>query len=140
MKRLINLAVFAISYSVLIFETTLLRFFTFKMVSTRAFIIVSIAFLGIGMAGTYVYLINRQTQNKISFSFLGNFALAYSISIPLSVMFFAWLPFSPQPHHVFLDILFCLLYMAIFAIPFFLSGIRITSIHDRNKEMGKIAI
>ncbi|MFA5167537.1 MAG: hypothetical protein WC530_03265 [Candidatus Omnitrophota bacterium] len=128
MKRLINLAVFAISYSVLIFETTLLRFFTFKMVSTRAFIIVSIAFLGIGMAGTYVYLINRQTQNKISFSFLGNFALAYSISIPLSVMFFAWLPFSPQPHHVFLDILFCLLYMTTFAIPFFLSGICISSI------------
>lgn len=128
MKRMINLAIFAISYSVLIFETTLLRFFTFKMVNTRAFVIVSVAFLGIGMAGTYVYLRDKRYRNEIDFTFLANFAFAYAISIPLSVMFFAWLPFSPPQHSVFLDTLFCLLYMVVFTIPFFLSSVCISYI------------
>lgn len=122
MKKFVYLAVFAIACSVLIFETILLKFFTFKMINSWAFLIVSIAFLGIGASGTYLYLKRSQTLQKTNFLFLSNFSTAYTISIPLSIMLFAGIPFSPPQYLLLQNVIFSLFYMFLFAIPFFLSG------------------
>lgn len=128
MKKFIYLAVFAISFSVLVFETILLKFFTYKMISSWAFLIVSIAFLGIGASGTYLYLKRDETLQKPNFLFLSNFSTLYTLSIPLSIMLFVWFPFSPPQHLLLQNAIFSLFYMFLFAIPFFLSGICITYI------------
>jgi len=48
MKKIVYLAIFFISYSVFIFEIILLKFLAFKIISSWAFLVISIAFLGIG--------------------------------------------------------------------------------------------
>ncbi|MCM8797578.1 MAG: hypothetical protein NC923_06885, partial [Candidatus Omnitrophica bacterium] len=127
MKKFIYLAVFALSCSVLIFETVLLKFFNFKMMSSWAFLIVSIAFLGIGASGTYLAL-RTQDIKEVNFSFLFNFVTAYTVSIPLSIMLFAWFPYSPSQRLLFPNIIFSFFYLLLFSVPFFLSGICISYI------------
>lgn len=96
------------------------------MMSSCAFLIVSIAFLGIGASGTYLYLKNGKILQKTNFSFLSNFSAAYVISVPLSVMLFASIPFSPHNSSVLPNVLFDCFYMVLFSIPFFLSGVCIS--------------
>lgn len=128
MKRFVNFAVFCISCSVLIFEVILLKFFSFKMIASWAALIVSIAFLGIGASGTYVYLKKSEKLKKADFSFLSNFSIGYTISIPLSIMLFASVSFSPSQDLVLQNIIFNLFYMVLFSLPFFLSGVCISYI------------
>lgn len=128
MKRSIYIAVFAISFSLLMFEVILLKFFSFKMISSWAFLIFSIALLGIGASGTYVYLKKSDNLKKMDFSFLSNFSTAYTISIPLSIMLFAWIPFSPPSYFVLQNVIFSFFYMVLFSIPFFFSGICVSYI------------
>lgn len=128
MKKKVYLAVFAISSSVLIFETILLKFLNFKMICSWAFVIISIAFLGIGASGTYLYQKMNDANQKINFSLLSNFSTAYAISIPLSIMLFAWFPFSSSNFFVLENLPFIFFYMILFSFPFFFSGVCINYI------------
>jgi len=139
-------AIFAISCSVLIFETVLLKFSSLKLMDSWAFLVISIAFLGIGASGTYLYLRKRETSPDINFSFLAKFSTAYTISIPLSIIIFALMPLAPpSPGEAIINVvsyqgvLFNFLYMIIFAIPFFLSGVCISYILSlKNIHVGRI--
>ncbi len=139
MKKSVYFAIFCISCSVLIFETILLKFFSFKMMSSCAFLIVSIAFLGIGASGSYLYLKKSKALQGTDFSFLSNFSVAYVISIPLSIMLFASIPFSPHHDLVLPNVIFDSFYMILFSIPFFLSGVCIAYILSLKEfHVGKI--
>ncbi len=129
MKKFVYLAVFSISFSVLAFETVLTKFFNFKMLSSWAFLIVSIAFLGIGASGTYLYCRKRFTDaQQADFSLLANFSIGYTIFVPISIMLFAWFPFSPPQYLILQNALFSLFYIFLFSVPFFLSGVCISYI------------
>ena len=132
-NKLVYLAVFTISCSVLIFETILLKFFSFKMISSWASLIVSIAFLGIGASGTYLAMRKGSPSDKIDFPLLSNFSILYTILIPLSIMIFAWIPFSPPQELITKNIIFNFFYMLLFSLPFFLSGVCISYILSLKK-------
>jgi len=127
MKKIVYLAIFLISCSVFIFEIILLKFLAFKIISSWAFLVISIAFLGIGASGTYLYL-RKDKKEQDDFLFLSKVANYFSISIPLSIIIFALIPFSPSHSSVFLNVLFNFFYIILFSIPFFLSGVCISYI------------
>lgn len=130
-STLIYLAVFAISCSVLIFEIISLKFLSLKLLGSWGFLVISTAFLGIGASGTYLYLRKDKKLLDIDFAFLSKFSTLYTISIALSVIIFALIPLSiPQAGveiyagGVSSEVIWgSLLYMLIFALPFFLSGV-----------------
>jgi len=120
---IIALAIFLISFSVLSFEVILMKFFSFKMLSSWAFLIFSMAFLGIGAAGTFLYLYMKDKENKIHYKFLFISCLLFTVFAPASILFFAWIPYSPPKYLFNVNLIFNLIYFILFAIPFFLSSL-----------------
>lgn len=133
MKKFIYSAVFFISASVLIFETILLKFSLFKMspasLNSSANLIISTVFLGFGAAGTYIYLKTHTGIAKgLKFSILSDFSVAYAITIPISIILFAYIPFFESGDSLLKDSLSVIIHAAILSIPFFFAGVCISCI------------
>lgn len=130
---------FFIAFSVLSYQIILLKFFSFKMLSSWAFLIFGMAFLGIGAAGSYLYIKKFKDNKNIDFSFLFKNSLLYTILLPVSIFVFAWLPYSPPKNLFFVNLIFNLFYFLLFSVPFFLSSVCITYIISRKEfKAGKI--
>ena len=110
--------VFLISFSLLAFEIILTRILSVILSYHYVFVVVSLALLGLGTGGIFVYLFRPQGSNRHGrFGSLGIFPSLFSLSIPFSVMLIARIAYSEN----LLDNV--LLYGFLLFVPFFLVGV-----------------
>jgi hypothetical protein len=136
MKR-IYLTIFLVSCAVLMLEVSLTRLFSIYFSYHFAFMVISIAMLGIGSAGTVLSLYSRKenasTGNGVSsfktiHSRLSVFALFAGITIVLGYVVSNFMPFDPvKISWDSMQIFYVALYCAVLSVPFFFSGMLIAT-------------
>ncbi len=105
--------VFLISFSLLAFEITLTRILSVVLSYHYVFVVVSLALLGLGTGGIFVYLFRRRIPRGHSrFSPLALFASLFSLSIPFSIIVMTRIATGG-----------ILLYYFFLFIPFFFAGV-----------------
>ncbi len=119
-KLRIFLGIFLISCSVLMMELILTRIFSVKLYYHYAFMVISLALLGSGASGVYIYLFPQFFRRERLEKQLFLFSVLFAISIPLIVCLTVQLNFELVFDSRAIFGLF-LLY-SIPAIPFFLAG------------------
>ncbi len=117
--------IFLVSCSVLMFEISLTRLFSIYLWYHFAFMVISIAMLGIGAAGTMLALFPNRF---CSASNIGAYAMFAGVSLILCYIVSNHIPFDPvkfswDHSQVFYLALYCL----ILSIPFFFSGLLIAT-------------
>lgn len=123
--RFLPLQIFLVSFITLSYETALLRIFSLTLWYHFAFMIISIAMLGIGASGTLLYLFPALLDIKktdiyyvlLGFSIFSSYLL--SNQIPFDPARVAWEE---------VQILYIMCYCVILSIPFFLSGLIIATV------------
>ena len=86
-SRRIYLAVFLVSASILMLELVLTRIFSVKLYYHYAFMVISLALLGSGASGVYVYLFPRFFRLDRLERQLFTFCWLFAASIPLVLGF-----------------------------------------------------
>ena len=120
-SRRIYLAVFLISASILMLELVLTRIFSVKLYYHYAFMVISLALLGSGASGVYVYLFpkffrpDRLERQLLAFCWL------FAASIPLVLGFILRLDF--QFDFTLRQLWRIVLLYGIPSVPFFLGGL-----------------
>jgi hypothetical protein len=94
MKR-IYFAVFLVSSSVLMFEVSLTRVFSIRLWYHFAFVVISIAMLGIGSAGTVLAVRARDTFRINQKSNIALYSLLTGMSILICYIVSNYVPFDP---------------------------------------------
>ena len=123
MKGRLFAGIFFISATTLCFQISLTRFFSVSQQYHFAFLVVSIAFLGYGSAGSFLSLFQRwiETDEKI---FLSSLAVLYSLTIFASFLLCKTVPFDIiKLSWDSTQIIFVFLYYIILSIPFFFAGV-----------------
>ena len=132
MKR-IYIGLFLISLATLALEISLIRFFSISLWYHFAFLVVSIAMLGLAAAGTFLSI--KQLKNPLPIS-------SFLFSLSTVAGFFAVNYLSFDPFKAALDpwhLLILVLYYLFLGLPFFFSGIIITFILTKFQSLsGKI--
>lgn len=112
--------IFLSSFSTLAYEITLTRIFSISLSYHFAFMIISIAMLGIGASGTVLSIFPR-LKNP---SRLGMDSLLLGISIPLTYLLAKAIPFDPiELLWAKTEIFYIGLYYLVLSIPFFFAGL-----------------
>jgi hypothetical protein len=122
---LLYTAIFLTSLSTLTFEITLTRFFSIAQWYHLAFMVVSIALLGIGASGAVLMLfpsLRKASLNKVipvttfalSFTVLGSYLIANQIPFEMVRLSYDYRQF-----------LYLFLYYLLFSLPFFFGGLTI---------------
>ncbi|MFZ3137516.1 MAG: hypothetical protein WA126_09025 [Thermodesulfovibrionales bacterium] len=120
----IFLVIFLSSSSSLAYEITLMRIFSISMWYHFAFMIISIAMLGIGASGTVLSLYPKLKN----LSHLGTYSLMLGIGISLSYLISNQIPFDPvKLSWSKTEILYIAIYYIILSLPFFFMGMIITT-------------
>ena len=110
--------VFLISFSLLAFEITLTRILSVVLSYHYVFVVASLALLGLGTGGIFVYLFRRQRSSRHGgFGSLGIFPSLFSLSIPLSVILITRIAYFENIQDNIL------LYGFLLFTPFFLVGV-----------------
>ncbi|MEW6215571.1 MAG: hypothetical protein AB1478_10290, partial [Nitrospirota bacterium] len=120
----IFLAIFLCSFSTLAYEITLTRIFSISLWYHFAFMIISIAMLGIGASGTVLSLYPKiRNLNNI-----GIYSLLLGIGISLSYLLSNQIPFDPvRLSWARTQLLYIGLYYITLSIPFFFTGLIIAT-------------
>ena len=129
-RRLMYLGTFLTAASVLELEVTLTRIMSIMSVHHFTYMIISIAILGFGCAGSYLAF--RGTQARHGFGDLSGYAFAYSVSIALSLILVTRLRFDALLiTKDFKELLKVLLVECLLAAPFFFAGLTLSNIITR---------
>lgn len=136
-KRGVNqlIGIFLLSFSVLAFEITITRILSVILYYHLAFMVISLAMLGLGAGGVYIYF-SAKIKEKADF-FITFFTLLSSISIIISLILILSFPFKPFVSiKTFFD--FWFLYL-LFAFPFFFAGLSFSLIFFKlSKQISKV--
>jgi hypothetical protein len=127
MKRVYS-TIFLVSSAVLVFEISITRLFSIYLSYHFAFMVISIAMLGIGSAGTVLSFHSQKklAARKFSDIHLSNYALCAGVSIVISYIISNLIPFDPvKLSWDKVQILYFGLYSAVLSVPFFFSGMLI---------------
>ncbi len=129
------IGIFLLSFSVVAFETTITRILSVTLYYHLAFMVISLAMLGLGAGGVYIYF-STKIKEKADF-FIALFALLSSISIIISLVLILSFPFKPFVSiKTFFD--FWFLYL-LFAFPFFFAGLSFSLIFFKlSKQISKV--
>ncbi|HEY5534768.1 MAG TPA: hypothetical protein VIL99_07535 [Ignavibacteria bacterium] len=125
--------IFFVSLSALLLEFTLIRVLSVSLWYHFAFMIISIALLGFGISGVYLFL-NKSFQKYKSDKLLSVISIIYAVSIILSFLLINKIPFDPFSlfsHPV--QMLYLPLYYILIMIPFFFAGLIISILLTRFK-------
>ncbi|MSO22813.1 MAG: hypothetical protein EXQ58_06070 [Acidobacteria bacterium] len=120
-SRRIYLAVFLISASILMLELVLTRIFSVKLYYHYAFMVISLALLGSGASGVYVYLFPKFFRPERLERQLLAFCWLFAASIPLILGFILRLDF--QFDFTLRQLWRIVLLYGIPSVPFFLGGL-----------------
>jgi hypothetical protein len=119
-KSSVYLGVFLVSSSALMMELILTRIFSVKLYYHYAFMVISLALLGSGASGVYIYLFPEFFRRERLEKHLYFFSLGFAVSIPLVLWLVLQLDFqlSFEPSMI----LRIFLFYSVPAVPFFLGG------------------
>ncbi len=129
-----KIALLLISLSVLMLEFTLIRVLSVSLWYHFAFMIISIALLGLGISGVTIIISDRINKAEIN-SFLTVTSLLFTISIIVSFVLINKIPFDP--FSLFIDsnqFLYLPVYYILITLPFFLAGLIIGQLFTRFKS------
>jgi len=119
-NKKIFLVLFLCSFASLAYEITLTRIFSIALWYHFAFMIISIAMLGIGASGTFLSLF----PGLKDISCVGLYSLLLGISIPLSYLCANQIPFDPvKLSWSGAQVLYISMYYAALSIPFLFTGL-----------------
>ena len=128
-----------VSLSVLMLEFTLIRVLSVSLWYHFAFMIISIALLGLGISGVTIIISKRINKAEIN-SFLSITALAFAVSVIVSFTAINKIPFDP--FSLLVDssqFLYLPLYYVLITLPFFLAGLIIGQLFTRfSKDINKL--
>ncbi|MBZ0203357.1 MAG: hypothetical protein K8I03_10120 [Ignavibacteria bacterium] len=122
-----------ISLSALMLEFTLIRVLSVSLWYHFAFMIISIALLGLGISGVTIILSRRINKAELN-SFLTITSLLYSASVIVSFVLLNKIPFDP--FSLLLDsyqFIYLPIYYLLITLPFFLAGLIIGQLFTRFK-------
>lgn len=114
--------VFAIAFATLVFEVSLIRLFSFTIWHHFAYLVISVALLGTGAAGSYLTRYPSLARNDIR-TRLSWLALAASVSATAFVVLAAVIPFDPLRAADPSQWMWLTLYYVLAFVPFFLAGL-----------------
>ncbi len=123
-NRYILPSIFAASFSCLSFEITLTRIFSFSLWYHFAFMVISIAMLGIGASGTILSVSSRLKDIR----YLQIYCVLFSAAMPASYLLLNLVPFDPAK--LAWDrsqMLYIGIYYLVLSIPFFFFGMIVTT-------------
>src|SRR4030095_2468143 len=129
-----KLGLLLISLSALMLEFTLIRVLSVSLWYHFAFMIISIALLGLGISGVTIILSRRINRAEIN-SFLTITSVLYALSIVISYTLINKIPFDP--FSMFTDsnqFLYLPVYYIVITLPFFLAGLIIGQLFTKFKE------
>ena len=116
--------IFLCSLSAISFEITLTRIFSISLWYHYAFMVVSIAMLGIGLSGTMQAIFPNLKLGRR----LGPYALLLGVSIPLGFLLTNMVPFDPaRLSWDYRQLLYICLYYLILSVPFLFFGLIIST-------------
>jgi|Deesub1362A_J573_1020465.scaffolds.fasta_scaffold00275_27 SAM-dependent methyltransferase len=116
--------IFLCSFTAISFEIALTRIFSISLWYHFAFMIVSIAMLGIGVSGTVLSLYPKLKNSKN----LGIYALLLSLSVSLNYTIANFIPFDPvRLSWDKIQILYIGVYYIVLCIPFFFFGLIVSA-------------
>lgn len=116
--------VFLVTFSGLVFEIGLTRIFSATIWYHFAFVAISVALLGWGLAGFALHALRRRLTPSLHAA--GVMALSYAACIPLSLWLIVRNPFHPERLP---------LYFAVSALPFFLAGLTLAIIFNAHRAL-----
>jgi len=130
----IFLVVFLCSFASLAYEITLTRIFSITLWYHFAFMIVSIAMLGIGASGTLLSLCPKLKD----ISLIGLYSLLLGVSISLSYLCANQIPFDPvKLSWSGMQLLYISMYYVVLSVPFFFTGlIVVTTLASLSERAG----
>ena len=119
-RRSVYLGVFLVSSSALMLELILTRIFSVKLYYHYAFMVISLALLGSGASGVYIYLFPEFFRRERLQKHLYFFSLGFAASIPVVLWLVLQLDFQLvlEPSMI----LRVVLLYSVPAVPFFLGG------------------
>lgn len=121
----IFLVIFLCSFASLAYEITLIRIFSIALWYHFAFMIISIAMLGIGASGTLMSLFPKLKD----ISHINLYSLLLGISISLSYLFSNQIPFDPvKLSWSSMQIFYICMYYIILSVPFFFTGLIVATV------------
>jgi hypothetical protein len=124
----LHVAVALLASSGLMLEVLLTRIFSATIWYHFAFLAISVALLGWGLAGFLVFLLAR--RRELTLEGAGGFALLYALSIPAAVSAIVRLPFYAAP---------LLAYFAVSIAPFLLAGMALSVVFAlRKRDAGRL--
>lgn len=129
-------AIFIASLCSLSYEITLIRIFSISLWYHFAFMVISIAMLGIAASGTLLSIYPGLKDDK----YLGYYFLIFSVGIPASYLLMNVIPFDPaRLSWDKMQLCYISLYYILLSFPFFSFGLIIsTSLSVMNKYAGHI--
>src|SRR5262245_18619086 len=119
----LQLGVLLITFSGLVFEIGLTRIFSATIWYHFAFVAISVALLGWGLAGFALHALRRRVEASLHAA--GVMCLLYAACIPVSLWLIVRNPFHPERLP---------LYFVVSALPFFLAGLALTMIFTAHRE------
>lgn len=135
MNRRIIIAIAVLSVSVLSFEITLLRNFSISLWYHFAFMVISIAMLGIGAGGAILALLPGMKELK----YLPLYSLLAGTAIPITYCLTNIIPFDPaRLAWDRVQLLYISLYYLLLLVPFLFYGLVISTAFSRMKEYAGI--
>lgn len=137
-QRKILLGIFLFSFSSLSYEIALTRIFSISLWYHFAFMVISIAMLGIGASGT---LLSLSSPLKTSSGLesvrtrIGIYGLLLGAGIPISYLISNHLPFDPvRLSWDRVQVLYILLYYLVLSLPFFFFGLSVSTAFSASSE------
>jgi predicted membrane-bound spermidine synthase len=119
----LQIGVLLITFSGLVFEIGLTRIFSATIWYHFAFVAISVALLGWGLAGFALHALRNRVRPSLHAA--GVMCLLYAACIPLSLWLIVRNPFHPERLP---------LYFVVSALPFFLAGVALTMVFTLHRE------
>lgn len=123
----IYLGIFLISLSILMLEITLTRIFSVTMWYHFAFMAVSLALLGLGSSGIYVYIFHKNLDRENVFRYLFRYSILFATFILFSFIFYLQFP-NVLDKTSLKGVLQLGMVYSMIALPFFFGGLCISLI------------
>ncbi|MHC4395120.1 MAG: spermidine synthase family protein [Planctomycetota bacterium] len=123
--------VFLLAMAVLSLEVALTRIFSFIMYHHFTYLVISVAMLGFGAAGTYLTIRNPDPDSPDSGEFLARMAGLFGLTTIAAIVFIPRIHFYPLDVYFYKDysnVLSLLIIIILTATPFFFAGVCIAYI------------
>jgi len=118
----------------LLYEVVLTSIFSYTVWSNYAFLIVSTALFGFGIAGVFLYLFQKLTFLEGINSRLSLLAFLFALSAIVSLQIIKIVPLDVSRFNLFVNWVYLIIIFLTILTPFFFSGLAISILLSSNKK------